>query len=135
MSSDRLDAVTASYHRCRRDKKFVDTFYYLFLAKSPEIAEKFAKTDFTVQKRMLRESLLTLLTYNLGIEGAREDVIGLGKRHYKLGIRPELYKMWLDTLCEAIRKHDPEYTPELEKLWRAAMQPPIDLMLSQEATA
>jgi len=135
MSNDRLDEVTASYHRCRHDKAFVDTFYDLFLAKSPEIAEKFANTDFSVQKRMLRESLLTLLTYNLGIEGAREDVIGLGKRHHKLGIRPELYDMWLDTLCEAIRKHDPQYTPELEKLWRKAMQAPIDLMLSEEATS
>ena len=41
-----LDAVTASYHRCRDSAGFVDTFYAHFLAKSREVADKFRGTDF-----------------------------------------------------------------------------------------
>ena len=36
---ERPDGVLASYYRCRRDGgKFIDTFYEVFLATSPEIA-------------------------------------------------------------------------------------------------
>jgi hypothetical protein len=36
-----LDAVTASYYRCRSNEGFIDTFYEHFLAKSQEVSEKF----------------------------------------------------------------------------------------------
>jgi hypothetical protein len=32
-----------------------------------------------------------------------------------------MYALWLDAVCEAIKKHDPSYTPALEQLWRTAM--------------
>ena len=122
--------LTASYYRCRHDDEFLDTFYDLFLAKSPEVAKKFANTDFEVQKLMLRQSLLQLLCFDRGISGAREEIERLGRRHKDLNIKPEMYAMWLDALCEAIRVHDPQYTPELEQLWRDAMLKSIDLMIA-----
>ena len=64
------DEVTASYHRCREDDRFIDTFYDIFLSKSPEIAKKFEHTDFRHQKLMLRESLLEMLFLEQGIEGS-----------------------------------------------------------------
>ena len=45
-----------------------------------------------------------------------------------------MYSMWLDALCEAIRKHDPNYTDELEQHWRKAMQKSIDEMISVRAS-
>ena len=56
--------IVASYHRARRTGQLFDTFYELFLAKSPEIPPMFARTDFPHQKLMLRESILEIL-YNL----------------------------------------------------------------------
>ena len=132
--SEELNDLTASYHRCRREERFVDTFYDLFLSKSPEIAEKFAQTNFTVQKLMLRESLLEMLCFQHGLSGAREEIERLGRRHKELDVTPEMYSTWLDSLCEAIQKHDPKYTPELEQHWRQAMRKGIQVMVSADTS-
>lgn len=116
-----VNELVASYYRCRHDEQFLDTFYDLFLAKSPAVAEKFANTDFISQKLMIRQSLLDMLGFDRGLPGTREEIKRLGRRHQELDVAPEMYSMWLDALCEAIQKHDPEYTPELVQLWREAM--------------
>jgi hemoglobin-like flavoprotein len=128
-----LDAVTASYHRCRASKGFVDTFYQHFLAKSEEVAQKFEKTDFARQKLLLRESLLAMLLLNLNSADARQELERLAERHSRRGldIGPNLYELWLDALCEAVETHDPKYTPELREQWRAAMRPGIELLCTK----
>jgi hemoglobin-like flavoprotein len=128
--TERLQEVTSSYYRCRRSDQFVDTFYALFLSKSPRVADKFANTNFKVQKLMLRESLLEMLCFARGMTGTYEQIQKLGKRHRELDVTPEMYVMWLDSLCETIQRHDPEYSPELELLWREAMQEGIDIMIA-----
>ena len=131
MNTPANDEVLASYHRCRDDGGFVDTFYDIFLAKSPEIAKMFEHTDFAHQKLMLRESLLEMLCLEQHMEGSRQEIQALGKRHQDLHITPEMYVMWLDSLCEAVEKHDPHCTKELTQKWRTAMQPGIELMLGE----
>lgn len=127
---EQVNELTTSYYRCRHDGGFLDSFYDLFLSKSPEVAGKFANTDFKIQKLMLRQSLLEMLCFDRGIAGTREEIERLGLRHEELGITPKMYSMWLDSLCEAIKKHDPNYTPELEQLWREAMLKSIKEMVS-----
>jgi hemoglobin-like flavoprotein len=133
MSFANVDAVTASYHRCRASEGFVDTFYEHFLAKSEEVARKFEKTDFARQKLLLRESLLAMLLLNLNSADAREELERLAERHSRRGldVGPHLYELWLDALCEAVEKHDPKFTPELREQWRAAMRPGIELMCAK----
>ena len=128
MTAESSDLMS-SYYRCRKNRHFIDTFYELFLAKSPEIAEMFAGTDFNIQRLMLRESLLEMLCFDRDIPGTREEVERLGRHHFQLQVTPEMYSMWLDALCEAIRKYDPEYSIELEQRWRQAMQKGINIML------
>jgi hemoglobin-like flavoprotein len=122
--------LVASFERCNRDRTFIDTFYKCFLSKGPEFAEMFAHTDFKHQKLMLRQSLLELISFEVGMSGTEADVDRLGQRHKGLGVTPAMYSMWLDALCEAIQQHDPEYTPELEQFWRNAMQIPIKKMIA-----
>jgi hemoglobin-like flavoprotein len=64
------------------------------------------------------------------MDGAREEIKLLGRRHKDLNILAEMYAMWLDSLCEAVEKHDPQCTPALAQSWREAMQPGIDIMLA-----
>ena len=132
--ADEANELTASYYRCRHDERFLDTFYDGFLSKSPAVAQMFAKTDFKFQKLMLRQSLLEMLCFDRGMSGTREEIARLGLRHQELGVTPEMYAMWLDSLCEAINKHDPSYTPELEKLWREAMLKSIKEMIAVGAS-
>jgi hypothetical protein len=40
----------------------------------------------------------------------------------------EHFALWLDSLCEAMAQHDPEFNAELERMWRELMQKGIDLM-------
>ena len=46
-----------SLERCTSDRRFLERFYELFIASSPEAAAKFAHTDFRVQKAALKVSL------------------------------------------------------------------------------
>ncbi|QEG43624.1 globin [Roseimaritima ulvae] len=132
MIPDDLDPVTASYHRCMYGEGFLDTFYDTFLDGAPDIQEKFRNTDFTHQKLMLRESLLLMIMYSLGQTQVRDELVQLAKRHDRnhVDIPPTMYERWLESLCVAVGKHDPEFSPEMEQQWRAAMQPGIDLMVS-----
>jgi hemoglobin-like flavoprotein len=131
---EQANELTASYYRCRHDERFLDTFYDVFLSKSPAIAQMFAKTNFKFQKLMLRQSLLEMLCFDRGMSGTREEIERLGLRHKVLGVTPEMYAMWLDSLCEAIKQHDPSYTPELEQLWRVAMLKSIKEMIAVDAS-
>ena len=128
-----LDVVTRSYHRCMSSDRFLDSFYDLFLAKSFEVSQKFLNTDFQRQKRMLRESLLMLLLFNRDPQGVKKDMVQLAERHSRRGVdvSAHLYSMWLDSLCEAVEQHDPEYSPDIGEKWREAMQPGIDFMVER----
>ena len=125
-----LDEVTASYHRCRASDGFIDTFYDVFLSKSPDVAEKFRHTNFPQQKLMLRESLLMMLLFNIDADATREELERLAKQHGPRGIDipSHMYDLWLDALCEAVQRHDPEYQPELDDQWRRAMQAGIEVI-------
>jgi hemoglobin-like flavoprotein len=132
--TEQAEELTASYYRCRHDERFLDTFYDVFLSKSPAIAQMFATTNFKFQKLMLRQSLLEMLCFDRGMFGTRQEIERLGLRHKQLGVTPEMYAMWLDSLCEAIKQHDPSYAPELEQQWRDAMLKSIKEMIAVGAS-
>jgi hemoglobin-like flavoprotein len=124
-----IDPVIASYHRARESGQLFDTFYELFLGKSPEIPPMFARTDFRHQKLMVRESVLEMLQFAHS-GGGYDQVRKLGDRHRELNVRREHYERWLDALCEALAQHDPEFNETLEQQWRAAMQQGIAVMVA-----
>ena len=126
------EQVLASYHRCETAGGLFDSFYDIFFAKSPQIPPKFAKTDMEKQKQDVMASVLMALRLAAGDPIARGYVEEIAESHNRRGhnIRPELYGLWLDALCEAIRKHDPQCTPALEVDLRQAMRPAIELMIA-----
>lgn len=126
------EQVLASYHRCETAGGLFDSLYDIFFAKSPEIAPKFANTDMERQKQNVMASVLMALRLATGDPVAKGYVLELAKSHSRHGhnIKPELYGLWLDALCEAVQRHDPHYTSELEEHWRRAMEPAIDLIIS-----
>jgi hemoglobin-like flavoprotein len=123
----KFDQVVASYHRARQSGQLFDTFYLLFLGKSVEIPPMFARTDFPHQKLMLRESILEMLVFAQTGSG-RVQIERLAERHRQLNVKPVHYELWLDSLCEALAKHDPQFNPALETMWRDAMRKGIDVM-------
>ena len=122
-----FEPVFASYHRSRETGQFFDTFYDLFLAKSPEIPPMFAHTEFPHQKLMLRESILEMLSF-AQTGSSHEEIERLGERHRQLQVKPVHYDLWLDALCESLVRHDPNFDYTLEALWRRAMRKGIEVM-------
>jgi hemoglobin-like flavoprotein len=122
-----FDQVVASYHRARQSGQLFDTFYALFLSKSPEIPPMFARTDFPHQKLMLRESILEMLVFAQTGSG-RDEIKRLAERHRQVNVKAAHYDLWLDALCEALATHDNEFSPALEQMWRDALKKGIELM-------
>ena len=122
-----FNQVVASYHRARHSGQLFDTFYELFLSKSADIPPMFARTDFSRQKLMLRESILEMLVFAQTGSGLAE-IERLAERHRQLNVKAVHYELWLDALCEALAQHDPEFSPALEQKWRDAMRKGIVLL-------
>lgn len=124
------EIIQASYDRCLVNGDFFQTFYDIFLATSPEVASKFAQTDFSKQKNLIKASVTMLIRLGTGNANARRIIEKVGDTHcqQELDIRPALYDLWLDSLCAALQRHDPEYSAELETFWRDGMQEGIQLV-------
>jgi hypothetical protein len=48
-----------------------------------------------------------------------------------LDIRPQLYDTWLDCLLQAVRKHDPDFSLQVEEVWRSTLAVGIEYMRSK----
>jgi hemoglobin-like flavoprotein len=124
METQQLTTFSGSLSRCLADPGFLTRFYELFVGSSPEVAEKFKHTDFDKQKRALSSSLYVMVMAMEGGAPALAYLERIAEQHGRndLDIRPELYDSWLNCLIQAVREHDPQFTEELERLWRETMQ-------------
>ena len=124
----RKSEALESFRRIRGDR-LVDRFYVLFLSSDERIRALFAETDFARQKQMLQHGILMMLNHSRG------DAIGglalkrLGQRHHgELGVEPELYKNFVECLLKAVAELDPEWSPRLERTWRADLERGVEQM-------
>jgi hemoglobin-like flavoprotein len=133
-SVDPVQTFRSSLKRCLAAPDFLLDFYGFFMASSDEVRQKFEKTDFTLQTRVLADSLWAMAVAAQGTAGspAWGDLPRLAKLHSRsqLDIRPELYDQWLDCLLDAARRHDPSFGPEVETAWRETLAVGIALMRS-----
>lgn len=128
-----LATYDGSLRRCNSSPGFLDRFYETFRASSPAVRMKFEGTDFARQKRALRASLhLMVLAAEDEKKGPERYLKDLAARHSRaqLDIGAELYDRWLDSILDAVRKHDPEFSTEVEKAWEAVMAVGIQYLLS-----
>ncbi|PAU61783.1 globin [Pseudomonas indica] len=124
------DRVMQSYGRCCASPAFFDTFYEIFLASSPQVREKFANTDMSQQKLLLRQGILNLVLYARGMPDSKLRALGESHSRERMDIRPELYDLWLDSLLGAIGRHDPECDAETRDAWREVLVKGINLIKS-----
>lgn len=115
--------VKESYGRCCLSKDFFTDFYSMFLASSPEVKSKFAKTNFEKQYKLLRDGITFMIMFAENEPIARLKMEKLGELHNQnnLNVGPRLYGLWLNCLMLAIEKHDPALTQETRQRWVEAM--------------
>jgi len=116
-----------SLDRCLADPAFLDRFYHLLTSSSEEIAEKFRQTDFDRQKGALKTALFVLLfahEWNLAGDAYLQ---GVARRHSRkdLGVRPELYDVWIECLLQTVTEFDSSFCPQVEDAWRKVVGPGI----------
>jgi hemoglobin-like flavoprotein len=131
---DAINHVNLSYGRCSMSPGFFDSFYDIFLKSSPDVAPMFANTDFSKQKVLIKSGISFVIMYAKDQQGAfakaKLDFIGEVHDHVHRNVKANMYPLWIDSLLKAVQKHDPEYTPQLDKEWREVIKPAIDLLLS-----
>lgn len=125
--------VHNSFGRCLLADNFFDRFYEIFLASNDEVPRRFASTDFTKQKALLRHGLGTVLNYATGDNAlANHAVARLKVSHGKdsLNIPPALYANWIDSLVKTVAECDPEFTEQLGEDWQEVVMPAVQEMVS-----
>jgi len=129
------DTFMASLKRCLAAPSFLLDFYGLFMASSDDVRRRFRDTDFDQQTRMVADSLWVMA--NVAQAERRSPAWGdlprLAKRHGRqdLDVPPGLYDLWLDCLLQAARRHDPQFSPEIEAAWRETLAVGIEYMRSK----
>jgi len=108
---------------------FIGTFYDVFLATSPAVADKFARTDMSAQRTMLHDSLLIMVDFNrTRVPTAALEKLATIHSRAQHDVSPAFYDLWLDSLVGAVRQHDPEFSAEVDLAWRIALAPGISFM-------
>lgn len=122
--------VRQSFARCTLTDQFLVTFYDILTRSSDDIRILFAHTDMPRQRKLLKEGLIYLISYPTGSEFARKRVTELGISHSRkcLNVRPEFYQNWVDSLMQAIQRHDSIYDAGLDAAWRRVLAPGIAAM-------
>ena len=108
MTPGEIEIFADSFDRCMADERFFDIFYDRFVASSPAVADRFAHTDDRRQKKAVRASLYLIMSCAVRTEPDYAMLEPLAQRHSRqqLDIRPELYRLWLDSLIESVRTCD-----------------------------
>jgi hemoglobin-like flavoprotein len=124
-----LDTFRESLKRCLATPEFLHDFYERFIASGDDIKEKFKKTEFPRQTRVLADSLyvLAMAAESRDDAFAWRELDRLAGAHSRQGldVDPKHYDTWLDCLVAAARTFDPQFTPDTETAWRAALSPGI----------
>ena len=138
MASVEGDLFRASLKRCLVTPDFLHDFYEMFMASSDEIRQKFQKTEFPRQTRVLADSLYIMAVAAESAE-SRDDAIAwkeldrLAAYHSRTGldIHPKHYDSWLECLVKAAKQYDSEFKPEVERAWRQSLAPGIQHLRSR----
>lgn len=130
-----IELFNDSLERCTSHPNFLGRFYEIFLASSPEVAEKFNNTNFSRQKRVLKSSLYLLI---FATEGKPEGVAHLNRMTElhgpgQLNIPAYMYDLWMESLLKAVAEFDIAFGPRVEKAWRSMLASGIEYLKDARA--
>ena len=92
----------------------------------------FAHVDMQQQNRLIRRGVEHLIEFALGSDESAGELQRVAGTHGRQGLNvaPELYSLWVDTLMETVRIHDPEANDDVEAAWRVVLRGGIDLIVA-----
>lgn len=134
MDREAVQPVARSFVRAKGEP-LARTFYDAFLARDPEVRRLFAHTDFDRQRDLFLHGIYSLIDYARGGATGRMGIRRLSRIHGAGGmnITRRMYDLWIQCLLDALREHDPEWSPELRVRWEQVLRLGIDAMLEAGA--
>ncbi len=92
----------------------------------------FAHVDMQRQNGLIRRGVEHLIDFALGSEESAEELRRVAGTHgrQELNVAPELYALWIDTLMDTVRMHDPQANDDVEAAWRVVLRGGIDLIIA-----
>ena len=122
-----------SYERCLKSGSFIDRFYERYIASNEIVAQKFAHTEMTTQKKMLEASLHKIMALSsMRPEEAVAHFRKIGVIHGRAqhDIAPALYDLWVTCLLETVEECDDQYDKQVEIAWTKILAGGIKIMKS-----
>ncbi|MFO7565027.1 MAG: hypothetical protein R6X02_20445 [Enhygromyxa sp.] len=125
-----VQAVLASYARCREQGGFIKSFYQQLWARDPGIQQRFRNTDMARQEAIMREAINMLLMYAGGSVVARMGLDRIAVVHDRQhhAVPTELYALFTEVLIDTARAWDSRWEPGLEQQWRVVLRPGLEYM-------
>lgn len=130
-----FDDVMQSFGRCCSNEYFFEDFYIRFSRASDEVQELFKNTNMAEQRKLVRHGLMWMILYARGAADSKLKQLGVTHSTRGFGITPKMYELWVNALIRTLRQHDEAFSPQLERSWREALAPGIEVMLSMEKEA
>lgn len=118
-----------SYHRCAQEA-FFHAFYERLLASDETVRQKFARTDFAKQNKLLQHGIGLLLIFGKRRNPSLIERIAVRHGPTDLNVPPALYPFFVESLIETVKQFDAEYSPAVDQAWRQALKPGIDFMMA-----
>ena len=133
MTPDAIKQIKASYAAVTATpRRLAGRFYERLFSAAPNLRPLFPGDLTNLQGHF--EAALALVVRNLDeVEGLRDALRDLGAQHVHWGARPEDYVTAREALIGAIGSFSPDWTPELETHWRAAITAIIVTMIEGAA--
>lgn len=133
VSAQDIEIFNDSLERCNMHPDFLVRFYEIFIASSPEVAEKFKNTNFSKQRRVLKASLYLLIFAAEEKPEGLAHVERMAEIHgpNQMNIPSHMYDLWMESLLQAVKEFDVAYGPRVESAWRNMLQEGVELMKSK----
>jgi hemoglobin-like flavoprotein len=117
-----------SYARCLRSEDFFERFYEILLESHPAIPPMFEETYFPRQRQLLKHGLGLLMSYGNKPDPALIERLAARHSRSALNVSPDLYPAWVDSLVQVVSERDPKFDEDIERAWRAVVEPGITFM-------
>ena len=120
--------TSESFASCCLVDEFFETLRELVLNGQGDLPEPFTNANPARQRRILRTAIRTALLFFQGHAAAIRIIDSIGWAHSRtqLNVRPDSYRHWVTCLIEAVRRHDPCFSSEVETAWRRVALKSID---------
>ena len=122
LSPEQLGLLEESLGRALRSDSFLDVFYERLKISSKEIAAFFQDVNMSaLQEKLLKSLKLTTLAHD-DPQAVDQHLQELGKYHQGLSIPQSMYQAWQNALVSVLHSCDPEFGPELDRMWHQALE-------------